>query len=166
LKLKNSLINKKKYLLIFTVIIILDQVTKFVIKSNLALYDRVEVIKGFFQITHVRNSGAVWGILSDHPAQWVSLVITGLSIVALVVVFYYFLKLEATCTLELTALSFVIGGAIGNNIDRVIRGYVIDFIDMYIKSHHWPTYNIADSFITIGVILLIISIWRGKCIQF
>ncbi|MFC2155539.1 signal peptidase II [Acidobacteriota bacterium] len=166
MKLKNSLVNKKKYLLIFTVIIILDQVTKLIINSNLALYDRVEVIKGFFQFTHVRNSGAVWGILSNHPAQWVSLVITNLSIMALVIVFYFFLKLEATCTLELTALSFVIGDALGNNIDRVIRGYVIDFIDMYIKSHHWPTYNIADSFITIGVILLIISIWRGKCIQF
>jgi signal peptidase II len=143
-----------------------DQAAKFIIKSNLALYDRIEVIKGFFQITHVRNSGAVWGILSDHPGQWVSLVITGLSIVALVIIFYYFLKLEAKCTFELTSLSFIIGGALGNNIDRVIRGYVIDFIDMYIKNHHWPTYNIADSFITIGVILLIISIWREKCIQF
>jgi len=166
LHLKNSLTNKKKYLLIFITIIILDQLSKFIVKANVALYDQVDVIKGFFKITYVRNTGAVWDIFSDHPAQWVSPVITGLSIVALIVVFYFFLKLEAKCTFELTALSFIIGGAFGNNIDRVIRGYVIDFIDMYIKTHHWPTYNIADSFITIGVILLIISIWRGKCIQF
>ncbi|MCK4766099.1 MAG: signal peptidase II [Candidatus Aminicenantes bacterium] len=161
-----TLKNKKKYLLIFTFIVIADQVTKYIIKATLPLYDKIDVIKGFFRITHVQNSGAVWGILSDHPNQWVSLVITGLSIVALIVVFYYFFKLEAGCTFELTSLSFIVGGALGNIIDRVARGYVVDFIDMYIKSHHWPTYNIADSFITVGVVILIISVWRGKCTQF
>lgn len=153
-------------MLIFAGIIILDQIAKFIIKSHVTLYDRIEVIKGFFRITHVRNSGAVWGILNDHPNQYISLIITGLSIVALVIVFFYFLKLEAKCKFELTSLSFIIGGALGNLIDRLSQGYVVDFIDMYIKKHHWPTYNVADSFITVGVILLIISIWRGKCTQF
>jgi signal peptidase II len=152
--------------LIFSIIILVDHVAKFLIKSHVALYEQIVVIKGFFHITQVRNTGAVWGILSDHPNPTISLIITGLSIIALIVVFIFFLKLESHCVFELTSLSFIIGGAFGNLIDRVARGYVIDFIDMFIKSHHWPTYNIADSFITVGVIILIISIWRGKCTQF
>lgn len=158
--------SKKRYFLIFCAIIIADQVAKLIIKANVGLYEQIVVIKGFFHITQVRNTGAVWGILSGHPNPVVSLVITGLSIAALVVVFCFFLKLESHCVFELTSFSFIIGGALGNLIDRVTRGYVIDFIDMFIKKHHWPTYNVADSFITIGVILLIISIWRGKCTQF
>lgn len=161
-----TLTNKKKFLLIFALIIILDQVTKIIIKANVALYERIVVIKGFFVITHVRNSGAIWGILSDHSSQAVFLIITGLSIAALVLVFYYFFKLQAHCTLELLSLSFIIGGALGNIIDRLTQGYVVDFLDMFIKKYHWPTYNVADSFITIGVIVFIIAIWRGKCTQF
>ncbi len=147
-------------------IIIADQVTKYLIKANFSLYEKLVVIKGLFQITYVRNSGAVWGILSDHPSQLVSVVITVFSITALVVVMVFFARLEANCKFELTSLSFIIGGALGNIIDRVNQGYVVDFLDVFIKNSHWPTFNVADSFISIGVVVLIISIWRGKCTQF
>lgn len=157
---------KRKYLFIFCAIILADQVSKLVVKSTLDLYGGIEVIKGFFQVIHVQNSGAVWGILSNHPNVLVSRIITVLSMLAIGLVFYYFIKMKPECTLELTALSFIIGGAGGNLIDRLTQGYVVDFLDVYIKNAHWPTFNVADSFITIGVILLIVSIWRGKCFQF
>lgn len=143
-----------------------DQLTKWLIKINFNLYERMEVIKGFFDITHVRNSGAVWGIFSNHPNLLISKIITGLSILALLVVLYYFLKIDSDCKFELTSLSFIIGGALGNIIDRLVQGNVVDFLDFYIKGSHWPTFNIADTFITLGVTILIISIWRGKCTQF
>lgn len=155
--------NKSKYLFLIGSVVLIDQLTKYVIKTSLTLYDRIDVIKGFFQIIYVRNSGAIWGIFSDHANTWISKVITILSIVALIVVIYYFLKLPANCLLELLSLSFIMGGALGNIIDRLLQGYVVDFLDFYIKSHHWPTFNAADLFISTGVIFLIFSIWRGKC---
>jgi signal peptidase II len=149
-------------------IIIADQATKIAIQSvfNGNYFKTIHVIKNFFLLRYVENRGAVWGIFSQSANTWIPKVITGLSIIALIVVLYFFLKLEHKCTLELTAMSFIIGGAIGNIIDRLYQGYVVDFIDIYVKTHHWPTFNIADSFISIGVALLIFSIWRGKCTQF
>lgn len=163
-----TLRNKKRYIVIFSVIIILDQVAKFIVQGvfNGDPYKVITVIKDFFLIRYVENKGAVWGIFSQSTSVIIPKIITVLSIFALIVVIYFFLKLESQCVLELTSLSFVIGGALGNIIDRLYQGYVVDFLDVFIKNHHWPTFNIADSFITIGVILLIISIWRGKCTQF
>jgi len=108
----------------------------------------------------------VWGIFSNPSHSIIPKLITVLSAVALVIVIYYFLKIHAKCVWELVSLSFIIGGAVGNIIDRIVQGYVVDFLDVYIKNLHWPTFNVADSFISIGVIILIISIWRGKCTQF
>lgn len=163
-----TLENKKKYIAIFSIIIILDQAAKFVIQLvfNGDPYKVITVIKDFFLIRYVENKGAVWGILSQSTNVIIPKVITILSVLALIIVIYFFLKLESKCSLELTSLSFVMGGALGNIIDRLYQGYVVDFLDVFIRDYHWPTFNIADSFITIGVILLIISIWRGKCTQF
>jgi signal peptidase II len=163
-----TLKDKKKYVLIFTLIILADQVSKFIIKANFEAtpYKLIRVINDFFTIRYVRNQGAVWGIFSDTSHTIIPKIITGLSLVALVIVIYYFLKLEAKCKWELTSLSFIIGGAVGNITDRIIQGYVVDFLDVMIGTYHWPTFNVADSFISIGVILLIISIWRGKCTRF
>jgi signal peptidase II len=160
--------NKKKYIAIFSIIIILDQASKLIVQTvfNGDPYKVITVIKNFFMLRYVENKGAVWGIVSQSTSVVIPKVITILSILALIVVIYFFLKLESQCTLELTSLSFVIGGALGNIFDRLYQGYVVDFLDVYIKDYHWPTFNIADSFISIGVILLIISIWRGKCTQF
>lgn len=144
-------------------IIIADQISKFLIKSNLNLYERIDVIKGFFQIKYIRNSGAVWGLFSNTPNSLIPKLITLLSIIALIVVVFYFLKLEYSCRLELFSLSFIMGGALGNLIDRITQGSVVDFLDFYIGKNHWPTFNIADACITSGVILLIFSLWRGKC---
>ncbi|MCU0290176.1 MAG: signal peptidase II [Acidobacteria bacterium] len=162
-----TLKDKKKYVLIFVLIIIADQVSKFFIKANFQSqpYKVIQVITDFFTIRYVQNQGAVWGLFSDSHSI-VPKIITGFSIIALFIILYYFLKLKSECAWELTALSFVIGGAVGNITDRIIQGYVVDFLDVKIINYHWPTFNIADSFISIGVVLLILSIWRGKCSQF
>lgn len=163
-----TLEHKKKYLLIFSVIIVLDQVSKIIIHKTFAAnpFRVIPVIDHFFMIRFVKNKGAVWGILSQSANAWVPKIITALSIIAMLIVIYFFLKLKQQCALELTSLSFIIGGALGNLIDRLYQGFVIDWLDVFIGSFHWPTFNIADSFISIGVVLLIISIWRGKCTQF
>lgn len=149
-------------------IIILDQASKLMIQAVFSdnPYKVITVFKNFFLIRYVENKGAVWGIFSQSTSVVIPKIITILSLLALVVVIYFFLKLESQCVLELTSLSFVMGGALGNIIDRLYQGYVVDFLDVIIKDYHWPTFNIADSFITMGVILLVISIWRGKCTQF
>jgi len=163
-----TLQNKKKYIVIFSLIIILDQVSKLIIQSifNDNPYKVIQVIRDFFQVRYVENQGAVWGIFSQSAHTIIPKLITIFSIVALVVVIYFFLKLESRCVFELTSLSFIIGGALGNIIDRLYQGYVVDFLHVYVNDYHWPTFNVADSFISIGVVLLIISIWRGKCTQF
>lgn len=163
-----TLKDKKKYVLIFVLIIISDQITKFLIKANFELqpYKVIKVITDIFTIRYVQNQGAVWGLFSDSSHTLIPKIITILSMAALIVILYYFLKLKAECVWELISLSFIIGGAVGNITDRLIQGYVVDFLDVKIINYHWPTFNIADSFISIGVIFLILSIWRGKCSQF
>lgn len=163
-----TLENKKKYLVVFSLITILDQLTKVIITNVLDKnpFKVIPLIEGFCRLRYVENRGAVWGIFSDAGHTIIPRIITGLSIIAIIVVLYYFLKIEAHCVMELTSLSFIIGGAVGNIADRISPGYVIDFIEVYIKDYSWPTFNVSDSFITMGVILLIISIWRGKCTQF
>lgn len=158
-------LNKKKwYFFIISIIILFDQASKYVIRANFNLYEQVDIIKGFFKIMYIRNSGVVWGLFSENRNHLVPLIISILSIAALLTVLYIFAKTSKTCRLELVSLSFIIGGAIGNISDRFILGYVVDFIDIYIKSYHWPTFNIADSFISIGIVLLLISVLRNKCV--
>ena len=158
-----TLQSKKKYLLFVLAIILLDQISKLFIDLNFTIHQQKKILDGFFNIWYTQNTGAIWGIFSSLENPIISKIITGLSIIAVIIVIVYFLKIKPTCVLELTSLSFIIGGAFGNIFDRLFRGYVIDFLDFYINKYHWPTFNIADSFITIGVIILAISIWRGKC---
>ena len=136
-------------LLIFTVLI--DQLTKFVVESRMALYESIEIISGFFHITYTRNTGAAWSILEGQGTLF--------AIMALLVAGYiiYYLNVNRDIpTFERTGLILVCGGALGNMIDRVIHGYVIDFLNFYIFGYDYPVFNIADSFLVIGVIMLII----------
>lgn len=158
-----SLNLKKKFFAVIGFIIILDQITKYLIKTSFDLYERVDIIEGFFQLKYVTNSGAVWGIFSRTPHAFIPKIITGLSIIALIIVIYYFLKIDASCKMELLSLSFIMGGALGNNIDRISQGFVVDFLEFFISKYHWPTFNVSDFFISSGVILLIFSFWRSKC---
>jgi len=156
-------LNKNKYYLIILIILILDQISKLLIKSKFSVGESINIIKNFFNITYVKNNGAVWGFFSRNHGTLIPLIITVLSLITLIIITFFFLKLRKECKYELLGLSFVLGGALGNIIDRLYQGFVVDFLEFIIIKYHWPVFNIADSFISIGVFVLLISIWKDKC---
>jgi signal peptidase II len=152
---------KKLYLFLLPLLIILDQASKWLVTKSLPLEGTRDLVKGFLRLWHVRNSGAVWGFFQGHDGSWVPKVITALAIAALLVVLFFFLRAGRHERLELFAYTFIMGGAMGNIIDRLRLGHVVDFLDVYVRSWHWPTFNVADSCITIGVLLLALSLLKG-----
>lgn len=142
------------------IIVIIDQASKLYIDATFRLYESVPVIPGFFHLTYVRNKGAAFGILADSSMR-IPFFIT-VSIVALLGILWYVKHLRPDQKLALAALSLVFSGALGNLIDRIRIGEVIDFLDVFWKTHHWPAFNVADSAITVGVTLLFIEMWREE----
>ena len=149
-----------KYLIISAVIIGLDQVTKWLMVSWLALYETVAIMP-YFNLTMAHNHGAAFSFLAQAGGwqRWFFIVLA-LAISTVLVVWLAKLKPEAK--LEAISLSLILGGAIGNVIDRIVYGYVIDFLDIYIGSSHWPAFNVADSAICIGAVLLIIDSFKSE----
>jgi signal peptidase II len=146
-----------RYLLsgiIALVVIITDQITKSIIKAYIPLYKSIPVIDEFFNITHIKNTGGAFGILSGMNSLFFIIA----SSVALLIVILYLIRLPENNLWLITSLSLISGGAIGNMIDRVRSGEVIDFIDLFYDRFHWPAFNIADSSITIGVFILFINL--------
>ena len=144
-----------KYLTISAAIIGLDQVTKWLMVSWLALYEAVAIMP-YFNLTMAHNHGAAFSFLAQ-AGGWQRWFFTVLALVISTVRVVWLAKLKPEAKLEAISLSLVIGGAIGNVIDRIYYGYVIDFLDIYIGSSHWPAFNVADSAICIGAVLLIID---------
>jgi signal peptidase II len=139
------------------VILVLDQVTKLYVDTNFRLHETVPVIDGFFHLTYVRNKGAAFGILADNAVR-IPFFIT-VSSIAMLGILWYIKRIRDDQKLVYFALSLIFSGAFGNLIDRIRYGEVIDFLDVFWKSHHWPAFNVADSAITIGVTLLFIEMW-------
>ena len=145
------------YYLIALFIILIDQVTKWLIVTKMYLGESIPVIDDFLYITSHRNRGAAWGILQGQ--MWFFYVIT---IIVIVAIIYYIQKVAKGKLLLGTSLALMLGGAIGNFIDRVVRKEVVDFIHTYIFSYNFPVFNIADSALVIGVILLMIQMLREE----
>ncbi|MBR2809687.1 MAG: signal peptidase II [Erysipelotrichaceae bacterium] len=143
-----------KSILIVLVCFILDRLSKMLIVANMSLGDSVKVIDGFFYIHHVINTGAAWSMFNRH-----TYLLTLLSIVAIVILLYL---LRNSKGLSYYAILIIIGGALGNLYDRVLYGYVVDFLDFIIIGYDYPVFNIADSFVVIGFILLVIDTLRGN----
>ncbi|WP_445659502.1 signal peptidase II [Aeribacillus sp. FSL M8-0254] len=139
-----------KYLITLFVIA-LDQWTKWLIVKNMEIGESIEIINGFLYITSHRNKGAAWGILQNQMVFFY--VVT---IIVVVAIIYYMQKYAKQNAMLGVALSLMLGGAIGNFIDRLFRKEVVDFIHTYIFGYNFPIFNIADSSLTIGVILLFI----------
>ncbi len=140
---------------IAAVVIVLDQYTKHLVLQRFLLHESVPVIPGFFNLTYVRNKGAAFGILSSMQGAWRTVFFITVSAVALSVLVV--LVRKTTERLSLVAYALISGGAMGNLIDRVRLGEVVDFVEWYHRSFHWPAFNIADSAITVGVGLLMIE---------
>jgi signal peptidase II len=143
-------------------LLFLDQVTKGIIAREIPLYGSRKVISGFFNLTHIRNKGAIFGFFSHPGSRLIFLALVAASLIALALVLYYFVKTPAAERGMKLALSLILAGALGNQIDRVARGYVIDFLDLYVGTRHWPFFNVADSCITIGAVLLLIMLLKRK----
>lgn len=151
----------KKYITLIITLVTMDQITKIYIKNNFELYETKTVIPGFFNITFVLNPGAAFGFLAklnDSYRQAFFLTVTFIAIILLI----YLMFKEKKYKLRLFSYSIILSGALGNFIDRIYLGSVIDFLDFYIKKYHWPAFNIADSCITVGVFLLFIDIFFQK----
>ena len=144
--------------IISAVIIALDQATKLYVDANFRLHESMPVIRGFFNLTYVRNKGAAFGILADNAVR-IPFFIT-VSIVAMLGILWYINRIRNDQKLAVFSLSLVFAGACGNLIDRVRLGEVIDFLDVFWQRYHWPAFNVADSAITVGVTLLLIDMWR------
>ena len=144
----------RKYLTIFStalIIIIIDQVAKFLIKTNFQLNQTLPIISNIFHLTYIHNFGAGFGIL-QHQKYFLIFI----SIIVIGFIFYYLDRIRNNERLLQMLVGFVLGGTIGNLTDRIINGYVIDFLDFRI----WPIFNFADSFVTVGVIGLIVYFWK------
>ena len=149
------------YLLLMAAIVLLDQATKALVVRSLALHAYVPVVDGLLSLSHVRNRGAAFGFLSDWDVPYQAVLLALLSLGALLAIALYFLRLPAEARLPRLALALVLGGAVGNLVDRLRLGYVVDFVHVYFREHQWPDFNLADSAITVGVTLLVLDILRS-----
>ncbi|MHB8054767.1 MAG: signal peptidase II [Candidatus Aminicenantales bacterium] len=143
---------------IAALIILLDQAVKALVVKKIPFYGTVEIIPGFLDLTHIHNKGAILGLFNRSGAPWTPILLLVLNAVALILVIFYFSKTTDKERVARLALAMIVGGALGNVVDRLLRGSVIDFIDMHAGKLHWPTYNLADACISIGAILLIFSV--------
>jgi signal peptidase II len=153
----------KKYiifLLTAPVLIVLDQVTKTCIDSILTLHESLTVIPGFLSITYVRNPGAAFGFLAGASPLFRSIFFLGIAAVAIGCILYYIAKSRNDEPFLIFALSLILSGAVGNFIDRARFGEVVDFIDVYVGVHHWPAFNVADSAISVGAVILILHMFK------
>ena len=147
-------------MIFFLGILLLDQWTKSMVVQKLPLYQRVEVIEGFFNLTHVRNTGGAFGIFGGEKGGVGSLLFVVVSLIAIGAIVFLFIKIrEDEKTLALS-FSLVLSGAIGNLVDRLRYGEVVDFLDFHLSTYHWPAFNVADSAICIGIGLLALELLK------
>jgi len=141
------------------VIIIVDQISKLAVMNSLRIHESVSVIAGFFNLVHVRNRGMAFGFLNRPDINFGFYLLVAASFVAIVFLLIWFIKLKESDPLTVLALSLILGGAVGNLIDRLRFREVVDFLDFYVGDYHWPAFNVADSAITVGAILIGITIF-------
>lgn len=153
---------RKYQLLIAAAVIALDRLTKWLVTQRLPLMQDVPIIPGFFQLSHWENTGAAFSLFADSASHWRTAGLIAFSLSAVAIVSFLIWKSGERLTAVSVALSLVLGGALGNLWDRVAKGTVTDFLDFYLGSHHWPPFNVADSAIVVGAILLAWTILFGK----
>ncbi len=151
---------------ISSAVLALDQVTKFLIEKTMSLHESIELIPNFIHITYLRNTGAAFGFLAGGRSALRMVFFILISAVAIGCISYLLKTLRPQQKTMIVSLSLILGGALGNLADRLRMGEVIDFIDLHWYHVHWPAFNVADSAISIGVILLFIQLLRKGSITF
>ncbi len=149
---------RNKYYLVAVLIVAIDHITKLIARADLG-YDRVvDIIPGYLRLSFVRNSGVAFGIFDSVQSAWKPYILAAMAIIALAVIIFYSVRMPRDRILMQVALASTMGGILGNFLDRIFRGYVIDFIEFHIhESFYWPNFNVADSAITVGIALLLID---------
>jgi signal peptidase II len=149
---------KYKFCLLTLGVLVLDHVTKWLARTRLDPERAIEVIPGYLRISYVSNTGVAFGLFRDLDSPWKPYVLAAMAIVAVVVIFVYSSRMPSSRRLLQSALAVIVGGILGNFVDRILQGYVVDFIEFHIRDHfYWPTFNVADSAITVGIGLLLID---------
>ncbi len=146
---------RRYHFLLALLVWLLDQWTKSLVRGHISLHESVSVVPGFFRITHVQNRGAAFGLFADSPSQWKVAVLILFSCVALLVVSRLLWKNSHSLSATGVALALILGGAVGNLWDRLRDGFVVDYLDFHLGSYHWPAFNVADSAIVVGALILI-----------
>lgn len=137
------------------VIVFLDQITKAAILKNFFIHESRPVIDGFFNIVYVMNPGAAFGFLANMSETFRYLFFIGITILVMALIIYYIATSKSQNMLYVVSLTLIFAGAVGNLIDRIRFGAVVDFLDVYIGTAHWPAFNVADSSITCGAVLMV-----------
>ena len=139
-------------------VVVLDQISKTLVTGALKVHESVPLIQGFFNLVHVRNRGMAFGMLSRSQADMAVWFLVGASCIAIGLLLFWFFRLKENDTRMTLGLSLILGGAIGNLIDRVRFREVVDFLDVFWRSYHWPAFNVADAAITVGTFWVAISL--------
>jgi len=150
------------YLVIALVVVLLDRWTKHIVAQRIPLYSHIQVIPGFFRLTHTENTGAAFSLFADSTTPWKTGLLIAFSVLALMVVSVLLWKNNHAHVVTGIGLSLIMGGAVGNLWDRLARGRVVDFLLFYFKRYQWPVFNVADSAIVVGAGLLVIEILFAK----
>lgn len=160
-----SAVSPGKYRLLGFILLLgvaLDQLSKWWVAQTLAPQAVVPIIPGFFNLVHVYNKGAAFGLLATWPSAGVRFFFVGVNLLILAVLGYLYQRTPREYPLFLWGYSLVLSGAVGNLVDRLRWGEVLDFLDFYLGRHHWPAFNVADSLICVGAGLLVLAMWRTE----
>ncbi|MGZ4899238.1 MAG: signal peptidase II [Candidatus Angelobacter sp.] len=150
----------KRPLLIALAVLLLDRITKWAVGQTIPLEDAINIVPGFFRLTHLENTGAAFSLFADSTSPFKTALLIAFSVAALAVVSVLLWKGRSVFNAGTLALSLILGGAVGNLWDRLADGKVTDFLDFYIGVRHWPPFNIADSAIVVGAFLLLLRMFR------
>lgn len=143
-------------------VVALDQLTKWWVIHRLNVYETVQLIPGFFDLVHIRNRGMAFGLLNGPHMDVRFWLLFAASLLAVIILLVWFFRLKHRDTATTLGLALILGGAIGNLIDRIRYREVVDFLDFYIRTYHWPAFNVADAAITVGTFLLAITLLFRK----
>ncbi|MCD6584953.1 MAG: signal peptidase II [Desulfobacteraceae bacterium] len=147
---------KNKFMMLVSIsslVVVLDQLTKWMISHSLSYYEEVQVIPGFFSLIYIHNPGGAFGIFAKNQGNLQSMLFILIAVLAMGLVLYLYKNTPPEYPVLSVGFALIFGGALGNMIDRIRLGEVVDFIDLYVAHLHWPAFNIADSAISIGMVI-------------
>jgi len=159
--LKESTLYRGAYLVLSLVVLVIDQWSKGLVTRNFDVHQSRSIIDGLFDVTYVRNSGAAFGLFASVDSSVKAILLNSVAVLVFVVVSAYALRSSHRSVRLQVGFALILGGAVGNLLDRVRFGYVVDFLDFFVSGHHWPAFNVADSAICVGVGLLFLDMLRN-----